>query len=161
MNLSPRRLLVAIVLAGSAVALSGCSASSLFTQPAEDAAGGSSVFDVKPGDCIVEDTKVGEVSDTQIVSCDAPHTYEAYDQFTVEAEGDAYPGVDQVKGQAEVNCNAAFTDFIGKPYEESTVGYSYLFPNEANWKNNDRDVTCLVKMPDNSIITSSLKGSMK
>lgn len=156
-----RRLLVVGVVGASAVVLSGCSPASLFTQPAEDAAGGSSVFDVKPGDCIVEDTQVGEVADTQIVSCDAPHTYEAYHQFAVEVDGDSFPGVDQVKGQAEVNCNTAFTDFIGKPYEESTVGYSYLFPNETNWKNGDRDVTCLVKMPDNSITTNSLKGSMK
>ena len=156
-----RILSVSAVLA-SMTLLTGCGAANLFSEPAEDVAGSSSVFDVQVGDCLVEDTQVGEVVDTQIVSCDAPHTYEVFEQFAVQSHDDSFPGAVEVKRQAEAGCNPAFAEFIGLPDEESTVGYSFLFPSESSWSaQNSRNVTCLVKMMDNSVTTGSLKGSMK
>lgn len=164
---STARVRTGLIVAGltfGVLALSGCSAiSDLFPkEAARDAAtqeiseaGVADVFSLAVGDCF-NDQDATEIDSVQAIPCSDAHDYEAYLAFDMSS-AESYPGDDAITQAAEDGCVAEFPNFVGKPYEESTLDYSYLTPTEGSWENGDREILCIVMGSEKT--TGSLAGS--
>ena len=163
-----RSAIAALSLLLGALALTGCSVIDSIA-PKEQAvrddktsevteAGQADVFTVSVGDCF-NDVSEQEISEVPAVPCDQPHDYEAYHAFDIA--GDEFPGDEAVTSQADDGCSAAFTDFNGLSYDESTLYLGYLQPTEESWTGqNDHEVVCYI-YEENLQTTGSLKGAAR
>lgn len=161
------RLLAAAAIAVAGVALTGCSMLGQITNQTERDENGevvagnddADVFSIKVGDCLEDASFSGEVMDVPIVPCSEPHDAEAY-LSSLLPDGD-FPGDEAVQAEADEACaGAAFEEFVGLPFEESTLSYTYLSPTEASWAAADREILCMVLDPAGKT-EGSLEGSKK
>lgn len=114
--------------------------------------GSLGVTRLQVGDCMSGDI-IGKTNySVDVLPCSQTHTYEAFANFELP-DGD-FPGADRVAQLSDAGCVERFTDYVGKPFEESTVDLTYLFPIEDSWSI-DRGVTCLVTDGET---TGSLQG---
>lgn len=154
----------ALTAAGALVvltaALTGCSAvkSVIDTAgPIVDAVGDESSW-LEIGDCFNEQTDE-VVSDVPTVPCTDAHDYEVYANITIDR--DTFPGDDELNKLADEGCLAPFTSYIGVPFEDSSLDYSFYTPTLSGWLNNDdRGVTCIVFDP-NGKTTGTLLASAR
>jgi Septum formation len=104
------------------------------------------------GDCITS-------SETK-VDCTKPHDGEVTLVTSYVADSTApYPGNDALNAFVDQTCNAAFTSYVGVPFDESMHTYGYYYPNPgADWDGGDREIVCTVTNEDNTPLTGSLKG---
>ena len=135
----------ALVVLGSA--LTGCSAikSAIdVADPIVQAVTDESAW-LEVGDCFNEQSDE-VVSDVPTVPCTDAHDYEVYANITIDR--DTFPGEDELNKLADEGCLAPFATYIGVPFENSTLDYSYYTPTLSGWLNNDdRGVTCIVFDP--------------
>jgi hypothetical protein len=121
------------------------------TQAQETAAPGAGevdVLDLRVGDCLADSPTGGEevIFTVETVPCSEPHSGEIYAVVTLP-EGD-FPGDEAVVAQAEESCTAEFESFVGLPYEESVLYFTYLHPSdEQSWIAGNHLVTCSVFDP--------------
>lgn len=151
MNAPLKRAMGAVILAVSALALTGCS---ILTGVPE---GETDVFSVKVGDCISFGADTGdEISSIPVVPCDEPHDQEVFDRF--ELTGDAFPGDAAIEEERIAYCEGdAFTSFVGLPYADSIYATSGLTPTSSSWETGDREVLCTIGDPAGQV-TGSLEG---
>jgi hypothetical protein len=160
------RAFAVAAVAGAAMLLTGCSlVGSLTNQTPRDASGtptaantNADVFSIKVGDCLNDASATGTVTTAPIVPCSQPHDSEAYKSITMK-DG-AFPGADAVTTQADAGCAAAFPDFIGVAYDNSSLKISYYFPTKDSWANGDREILCTV-YDDGVKTTGTLKGAAR
>lgn len=108
------------------------------------------VFELVAGDCFADSDgeggpdEEGKVSQVRAIPCDDPHPYEVFHVFSLPRQ--PYPGDDAVVQAADEGCYAEFEDFVGEPFEGSSVDFSYFTPLEGEWKGgrHDRMVQCFV-----------------
>jgi hypothetical protein len=162
------RALAVTTVAAAGLMLAGCSLLGNVT----DVVGGSDdntdtgteddVFALVPGDCFNEETDAETISTVDIVECDVPHKWEAFESIQMtDAE---YPGEEATQSQADTACNDPFTTYVGLTYDESIYDYSFYYPTQETWDDpqlQDREILCLAKADDDSDITGSLKGVNK
>jgi hypothetical protein len=157
--------LVLVLLSGCASSLTALLGGAVRDEAGQiDAGGDLDVLTVKVGDCFFDDVLAGvtgeeqsETSTVRAVPCSDEHMFEAFHDFTLP-EGD-YPAQDVIDEMAYEECDAAFAEYIGLPYEESVYEYSYYSPSPETWDfANDRLVTCILSSPDGEALTGSLKG---
>lgn len=151
----------------AAVALSGCSLISNFTNSsaARDAESGEvveggqqSAFTMRVGDCW-NDPDGQQVSELEVVPCAEPHDNEVIALFDLP-DGD-FPGEDAVEAAADEGCTARFADYVGSSYESSELVIWPLWPTEGSWDNmDDREIVCSVYDPS-GLLTGSIKGSAR
>ncbi|THE07977.1 hypothetical protein E1I21_05045 [Microbacterium oleivorans] len=149
--------------------LSGCSEAVLYQlsgavyrdASGEITVGGElDVFDLVAGDCFDESDAVSpratedSVFVVQAIPCVDPHTYEVYHVFVLP-NGD-YPGEDEAAEAADQGCLPAFEDFVGQPWEDSTLEYSFYTPAESGWDGIDKDRMVQCFIGDEGVI---VKGS--
>lgn len=157
-----------LLLATSALSLSGCSALGNLLSPGSEQrddkgtivdGGNTDVFTIKVGDCLADEG--GEtVTDVPTVACDQPHTYEVYADTTLDA-GD-FPGDDALTAQADDFCIGAFGPFVGTAYEDSALDYSYYYPTEDSWNSmNDRAISCIITDPQAETVSGTLAGAAR
>ncbi len=110
-----------------------------------------------PGTCFNSDPTPG--SKLSIVDCDEPHTDEYYAELAVT--GTTYPGYEAVEEQADELCITAFEPYVGIPYDESALNFSYFYPSQGSWENDgDRQVLCrIIGVEEGQRITGSKRGS--
>ncbi|MEE6281916.1 septum formation family protein [Georgenia sunbinii] len=138
-----RSALLLAVAAGTALALSGCTA--------------NSVLDLAVGDCLnTTDLEGTEVSSVEALECSTEHDAEIFAEHTFS--GDEYPGLETVQEESDVACRDAFGDFVGIPYEESALYFSALYPTEDTWDSaDDRTTLCIILAEEP--MTESLEGA--
>jgi ribosomal protein S27E len=120
-------------------------------------AGTENILDINVGDCL-PGSFTGDVTEADVVPCSEPHQYEVY--ANQELTYDGVYSETKVKGDVEIRCVAAFTSYIGLPFEESTLYFTYLYPTPDGWAQGDRGFNCLVTNADDSLAqTGSVKGS--
>ena len=167
------RALSVTAIAAAGLLLSGCS---LLGQVTDITNGGDTgtgdgdttegteddVFSLVPGDCFNEETDAETISTVDIVECDVPHKWEAYESVQMtEAE---YPGDEATQQEADGACNDPFTAYVGLDYDTSIYDYSFYYPTQETWDDpvlQDREILCLAFADDESQITGSIKGSNK
>jgi len=116
------------------------------------------VFDLLPGDCFGgTDALAEEVLSVEAVPCDAEHLYEAFHDFALP-DG-AYPDDDALEDAVWAECSVAFEAYVGLPYEESVLEFSYYSPTEDGWNlQGDRQVTCFIGS-EGVPVTGSVAGA--
>jgi hypothetical protein len=160
---SGRMALVAAAIAG-AVGLSGCG---WFgdDEPGEDI----SAFDVEVGQCFNPPDEVkAELSTLRALPCDVEHTQEAYAivPYSTAEDGStsadqAYPGSDVLTAYADSACAQRFAEYVGVPYTDSSLYFTYLLPSARGWESeNDRSVVCFVTTTGEKL-TSSVRDSKR
>jgi hypothetical protein len=118
------------------------------------------VSSLKVGDCIqLPGDSATSVIDVTGVPCATPHDGEVYVLAQLTSTGD-YPGDGQVQNDAAAKCQAAFEPFVGKAFDDSTLGFTFIYPQKQEWGRGGRTVTCIVTA-DHAQTTGSLKGSAK
>ncbi len=136
-----------------------------------------SVFQVQPGDCFSAPTAVKvQLSTLSRVSCDKPHTEEAYAVVKYSAGsgssaasapsalpsfGSSYPGNDVLTTFAQGACAERFRSYVGVDYLDSSLYFTYLLPSARSWEQaDDRNVICFITTTGGTL-TQSVKGSKR
>ena len=157
------RTLAILTVGAASLALAGCSLLGNLgggSTPEETTGAGdpADVFTIKVGDCLNDGSATGEVSEVPTVDCAEPHDSEAYASIIID-DGD-FPGDEALVAQAEAECGAAFSDFVGIDFESSSLSYAYYYPTESSWASGDREILCLIVDPAGQT-TGSLQGTAK
>jgi hypothetical protein len=144
--------------------LSGCG---LFGQdkPGKDI----STLDIAVGQCFTPPTTVkAELSTLRALPCDVEHTQEAYAVVPYSTSGDGkakpdeqYPGSDVLTAFADSTCAQRYADYVGVPYTDSSLYFTYLLPSARGWESeDDRSIVCLVTTTGEKL-TSTVKNSKR
>ena len=121
------------------------------------AEGRESVFDLRVGDCISEMKDGEQVGTTTVVPCSAPHDYELFANFDLEAM--AYPGEEAVVELTTQGCIARFAGYFQIAYEESALEVSAFYPTQDSWaRAADRGVSCLGYRMDGQPMVGKVRG---
>nr|NLD40279.1 hypothetical protein [Actinomycetales bacterium] len=121
--------------------------------------GEPSLYDLKVGDCLnSSDITSEKVLTVTPLGCSTSHDLEIYAAGAMEEE--EFPGRDTASSFAESFCFSEFEGFVGLPYEQSALSFSWLYPTAETWDaRGDREVLCLLQSPEP--VTSSLEGSAR
>jgi hypothetical protein len=122
------------------------------------ACGSASVFELSVGDCFDDPTSGGEVSSVSAVDCAEPHDNEVYALY--DYDGDSYPGEAAMSAAADEGCEARFEDYVGIGYLDSELYYTHLTPTQESWDEGDREVVCVLYLPEEKL-TGSMEGAAR
>ena len=152
------------VLAAALVAVLGTSACSVLEREDDPSV---SAFDLKAGTCVMPPKEVTvSVDEVDVVGCTKPHTQEVYAVVKYRAATSAaavtdFPGGTALKKFADGTCAERYEDYVGIPYPDSSLFFTYLLPSARSWdQGGDRDVVCLVTTTG-ARLTESVRGSKK
>jgi len=111
------------------------------------APGALDVFGVRVGDCLdldASEATAAQITDLAAVPCAQAHRHEVF--HVGEVTGfDVYPGPSELSSAADGICLGAFEDYVGVPYLDSDVQFTYLYPSLASWQDEeDREVVCIL-----------------
>jgi hypothetical protein len=144
---------------GAATSSSAGSPPDPFVPPGEQSsAQPDETFALPVGSCL-DDVASGFITGDNVLDCAEPHTYEVFSSFLLD-DG-AFPGDDALQTQALDRCGAVFGDFVGIPYADSALDYSYVSPTEDTWAQGDREILCLIFDPAAAQTTGSLAASQR
>jgi hypothetical protein len=128
----------------------------LFALPLGGCGGGTSVADLEQGDCF-DDPPTAVIDSLQLTDCDQPHDNEVFANLLLEQS--VFPGESIIAEFAADACFAPFEAYVGMPYAESDLDYSFLAPTADAWNSSaDRTVTCFLYSADLSKLSGSAKG---
>lgn len=125
-----------------------------------------SAFDIKPGQCLLPPKDVHqEISSLSVVDCSKPHTQEAYAVVKYDGAGSEngapYPGQAKLDTFASGACGQRYESYVGVPYQDSSLFYTYLLPSPRSWQEgDDRNVICFVTTTGEQL-HASVKGSRR
>ena len=119
---------------------------------------------VDVGDCgVVPRLRVGGVLDPasiDVVDCTVPHDVEVSAVFDYPAGPELdFPGTVAVDGYATDQCLERFEDYVGAPYETSSLDTIIIAPDEDGWDDGDRRIACVLYHVDFQDLTASVAGS--
>ena len=115
-----------------------------------------SAFDLEVGDCFAA-PDVETVTDVELIDCEEPHRYESYHIENHPAGRDeAFIGDEAMTTYADDICIGAFEEFVGVPWEESSLTYFFLQPTADTWEEiGDREVLCAVYSTEGDLTGSA------
>lgn len=117
-----------------------------------------SVFHLAVGQCLVPPKKVqASLSTVEVVPCSTPHPQQVY-ALVHDHGGSAYPASSKLDDFANAACLDRFSAFVGIPYRESSLYFTYLLPSVGSWADGDRTIVCVAETVGRPL-TKSLKGS--
>lgn len=120
-------------------------------------AGTLGVDDLRVGDCF-NSAFAEEIADVDGVPCTEAHEYEVFAVTTWEGDG-TFPPDTQMDAIFVEICDPSFASYVGEPYETSAILASMITPSEESWADGDREFTCVLRDPDDTELTESLRGS--
>lgn len=93
-------------------------------------------------------------------SCDGSHSHEVLLQTTLaDGAGTEYPGRDALVERTRVACEAAFTQYVGRPPQGSAMELIVAVPPDASWTDGVRSAPCLVGDPKGQFLLKPVRGS--
>jgi hypothetical protein len=155
-------LLLAVVGASAAIIGAGPMAPVAEPSPATSAASAEagqdvSVSKLEVGDCFdFKDKNAESVAVVLAKDCADGHQFEVF--AILQFSDGAYPGLEWIESSATARCQPALEDYTGEAYGESTIDYSWIYPDEAAWAADDRVVHCFAYVSGNSALTASLRA---
>ena len=115
----------------------------------------TSAFAMYVGQCI--NTPDGAAATVEEFDCNQPHTGEV---FYIHKLTDATrPSDDDMEKKATDACLAAFSPYVGKDYEDSSLSIVWMYPTVQTWTTGDREIVCIATTDDDSTLNQSIKGS--
>ncbi len=111
----------------------------------------------------VERIRVGEAIDPAsivTVPCADPHDVEVGAVFDHPSDLDAdFPGPSSVDAYATDQCLLRFEEYVGRPYEASSLDVVFVAPDEDGWEDGDRRIACVLYHIDFAPLTGSVRGA--
>jgi hypothetical protein len=99
----------------------------------------------------------GSLLAMRLRDCDEPHLSELLGIGEIDAPaGDDWPGQRVVDRDAEELCLEVFSEYVGVPYDRSSISMIYYMPSEDSWEFGDRQVWCAADTTSASPFTSSV-----
>jgi hypothetical protein len=160
--------LAIVVVCVLAVTLLGSNAEEQFTvidpgselPPADDDGAGTVPWtqwaELDVGDCLAADagsTVPLQTHEVAPISCDEPHRTEVF--FVQPLPDLEFPGESRMQDLVDLACTGqAFTDYVGVPYEETTLWISWSHPGSTSWAEGDRTFACFVHGADPAMPTT-------
>lgn len=120
-------------------------------------AGVVDVFATEVGDCLRLDESLAaaaEITELPAVPCSDEHLHEVFHLHEIE-QPDVYPGPSELSSTADGSCLGAFEDYVGVPYLDSPLQFTYLYPSLDSWDDGDRTIACVL------VSTRPLTASMQ
>jgi serine/threonine protein kinase len=102
---------------------------------------------------------------TQAVPCSEAHTAQVfYANSGFWPAGGAYPGNSTISKDANAECNAAFSSYVGITYSNSKYTWTNIVPDSSTWPTGDRALHCVAyyatkQHPAGAPITGSIEGT--
>jgi hypothetical protein len=149
-NRTPARRRKVIAALAAAVVTAGLSACTV--DVAHDDEAGTPTTALSKGDCIKEIASSGKVDEVDLVDCTTPHEAQVGDTFT--ADGESWPGKDELQLSALIGCPIAVADALGS--EEHSLDFFYGTPEEDEWDAGDHLIVCLVRAADGGTLSESV-----
>lgn len=104
-----------------------------------------SVFQLRPGDCLLTPKKIeAELTSVDEVRCTTPHDQQVY-ALARDGGGSTYPPASTLSSFANAQCLDRFAPYVGVPYQDSSLYFTYLLPSVRSWAAGDRTVVCVVE----------------
>ena len=123
-----------------------------------------STLELQAGQCLRPPSKpVPELEKVRVLPCTEPHTQEVFAivQYTNTDKGLDYPGDKTLRDFADGACLEQYEEYVGVPYTDSSLFYTYLLPSPRSWNDrDDRDVMCVITTTGENL-TASVKGSAR
>ncbi|WP_197019663.1 septum formation family protein [Curtobacterium sp. UNCCL17] len=150
-----------VVAMACAALLAGCSQS---PDPLPTATPSEAVLN---GDAEARQLAVGDCFDaaalksrakSAVRSCSSGHQNEVYARLSL-GEASTRPDDDHLQLDASKQCLAAFEPYVGRDFDHSAVGYSYLYPSVDAWPAGDHDAVCYLVNHGKHALTRSLRHS--
>ena len=97
------------------------------------------------------------------IPCSEPHDNELYAVFDLSDRLpylalERFPGEEGIVSFSRDGCFERFENFLGIPYEKSTLLVRMLYPTAESWAQGDREVSCMVYHPEEKL-AGSMRGS--
>jgi hypothetical protein len=106
-----------------------------------------------------------------LLDCSLPHTFEVFWVFDLDEAAldrtpggvpeQGYPGEDPIIAVAKRTCVQPFADFVGRPYERSTLELGWVVPTAGQWDDGNRTVGCTVYDPAGGRLIDSQAGTAR
>jgi Septum formation len=122
-------------------------------------------IDLEVGVCIADASaftgrRVNEITEAETIPCRLDHQAEVYGRSDLGGGDDApFPGVGNLRRQAQEECRAGFEDFVGIRWTQSELEIATLWPSPDSWSVGDRSIVCAVFRLDGQPMTGSARGS--
>lgn len=117
--------------------------------------GATPINDLAPGDCFDDPPASTDITEIELVDCAEPHDNEVFADLAIEQT--VYPGENVIASFALDSCLGPFEAYVGEPYADSALDYTFLAPTAESWnQTGHRVVTCLLYSADLSKLTGTM-----
>jgi hypothetical protein len=122
-------------------------------------------IELQVGQCIADASaftgrQVNEITRTRAVPCRLPHQAEVFVRDRLAGGPEArFPGVGELRRQAQQLCRDGFEGFVGVPWTRSELEIAALWPSPDSWAVGDRLVVCVVFRLDGETLVGTARGS--
>lgn len=155
--MAPTRIVI-MLAALCAVVLTGCAEGVRTPSGSPTAPATIGAFDLRVGDC-TGPLPTGSITTLTLIPCAQAHNWEAFHPGTLTDK--TYPGQAKIYEDGTKLCAAAFTTFVGRKPEKSSLKFTFFYPTQDTWENTgDRAVLCIVGSPEGGLVGSA-KDSKK
>ncbi|HEY7451922.1 MAG TPA: septum formation family protein [Candidatus Limnocylindria bacterium] len=117
-----------------------------------------SVFELEVGLCFDDPAESAQVFEVMSLDCGVAHDNEVY--YLFDHDGSTFPGDAAMAASADDGCEGAFEAYVGIPYLESALYYTYLIPTQESWDDGDREIVCVIYEPGEKL-TGSMEGAAR
>ena len=107
------------------------------------------------GQCVQESSDPSASLTT--VDCSSPHWGEEF--FIAPIEDATLPDYETLNDRAFEACTPAFADYVGTPYDESSLDTTWFFPSSDSWDNGDHIIACVAVPLTEQPLTQSVKNT--
>lgn len=98
-----------------------------------------------------------DLTSIEVVPCTTSHSQEVY-ALVKDSGGSTYPTATKLNAFANAACLDHFAAYVGVPYQQSKLYFTYLLPSVRSWADGDRTVVCVAETVGTPLI-KSIKGS--
>lgn len=103
---------------------------------------------------------VTEILEVDGVPCSDPHDNEVFALVDHPLGSDApYPGIEQIELDSLRHCLEGWETYVGVPFAESPLDIFYIYPTEASWSAEDREIICSLYRLDEAQLVGSERDS--
>lgn len=79
--------------------------------------------------------------------------------FVAPIEDSTLPDYETLNDRAFEACTPAFADYVGTPYDESSLDTTWFFPSSNSWDNGDRIIACVAVPLTEDSLSQSVKNT--
>ncbi|WP_370532027.1 septum formation family protein [Clavibacter sp. VKM Ac-2872] len=110
------------------------------------------------GDCFDTSDLAEPSADHVQRDCSSGHEDEVYARIAL-GDDTARPDDDHLQASASQKCLDAFEPYVGRKFDDSDLGYSYVYPSVDAWPLGDHEAVCYLVDHASTPLTKSMRNS--